>query len=96
MDVALTGFQKALSFPIGVGITCARPKALELAKTVKSLMIFFDENDYLNFFKLGTYWPYTPLIQLLYGLWEAPCLILFVEGLYNIIVRTTHLQKETK
>ena len=32
VDVALTGSQKALSLPTGLGIVCASPKALEAAK----------------------------------------------------------------
>jgi hypothetical protein len=44
------------------------PKALEASKTAKSVRVFFDWKDYLKFYKMGTYWPYTPSIQLLYGL----------------------------
>ncbi|PPE01012.1 hypothetical protein GOBAR_DD01975 [Gossypium barbadense] len=65
VDVALTGSQKALSLPTGIGIVCASPKALEATKTAKSVRVFFDWNDYLKFYKLGTFWPYTPSIQLL-------------------------------
>ncbi|CAI9781298.1 unnamed protein product [Fraxinus pennsylvanica] len=36
IDVALTGSQKALSLPTGMGIICASPKALEATKTAKS------------------------------------------------------------
>ncbi|KAF5937029.1 hypothetical protein HYC85_024535 [Camellia sinensis] len=36
IDVALTGSQKALSLPTGMGIVCASPKALEASKTAKS------------------------------------------------------------
>lgn len=42
VDVVLTGSQKALSLPTGLGIVCASPKALEAAKTAKSLRVFFD------------------------------------------------------
>ncbi|KAI5334815.1 hypothetical protein L3X38_024948 [Prunus dulcis] len=38
VDVALTGSQKALSLPTGIGIVCASPKALEASKTAKSLL----------------------------------------------------------
>ncbi|KAG8471578.1 hypothetical protein CXB51_036299 [Gossypium anomalum] len=76
VDVALTGSQKALSLPTGIGIVCASPKALEATKTAKSVRVFFDWNDYLKFYKLGTFWPYTPSIQLLYGLRAALDLIL--------------------
>nr|ACN39798.1 unknown [Picea sitchensis] len=95
VDVALTGSQKALSLPTGLGIVCASPKALEATKTAKSLRVFFDWNDYLKFYKLGTYWPYTPSIQLLYGLRTALDLI-FLEGLDNVIARHTRLGRATR
>lgn len=95
VDVALTGSQKALSLPTGIGIVCASPKALEAAKTSKSVRVFFDWNDYLKSYKLGTYWPYTPSIQLLYGLRAALDLI-FEEGLDNVISRHARLGKATR
>jgi alanine-glyoxylate transaminase/serine-glyoxylate transaminase/serine-pyruvate transaminase len=95
VDVALTGSQKALSLPTGMGIVCASPKALEASKTAKSFRVFFDWKDYLKFYKLGTFWPYTPSIQLLYGLREALDL-LFAEGLDNVIARHARLGKATR
>ncbi|OIW02824.1 hypothetical protein TanjilG_29600 [Lupinus angustifolius] len=95
VDVALTGSQKALSLPTGLGIVCASAKALEASKTAKSVRVFFDWNDYLKFYKLGTYWPYTPSIQLLYGLREALDLI-FEEGLDNVILRHKRLGTATR
>ncbi|GFQ02893.1 serine--glyoxylate aminotransferase [Phtheirospermum japonicum] len=95
IDVALTGSQKALSLPTGMGIVCASPKALEAAKTAKSVRVFFDWSDYLKFYKMGTYWPYTPSIQLLYGL-RAALDLLFEEGLDNVIARHGRLAKATR
>ncbi|XP_006659561.1 serine--glyoxylate aminotransferase [Oryza brachyantha] len=95
VDVALTGSQKALSLPTGLGIVCASPKALEASKTAKSVRVFFDWADYLKFYKMGTYWPYTPSIQLLYGLRAALDLI-FEEGLDNVIKRHTRLGTATR
>lgn len=95
VDVALTGSQKALSLPTGMGIVCASPKALEASKTAKSVRVFFDWKDYLKFYKMGTYWPYTPSIQLLYGLRAALDLI-FEEGLDNVIARHNRLGKATR
>ncbi|XP_058756231.1 serine--glyoxylate aminotransferase-like [Vicia villosa] len=63
-----------------IGFVVAIPKAIEASKIGKSLRVFFDWADYLKFYKLGTYWPYTPSIQLLYGLSAALDLI-FEEGL---------------
>ncbi|THU52064.1 hypothetical protein C4D60_Mb10t00050 [Musa balbisiana] len=61
------------------------PKAMEAAKSANSVRVFFDWNDYLKLFKMGTYWPYTPSIQPLHGLRTAPDLLLAVEawGLKN-------------
>lgn len=95
VDVALTGSQKALSLPTGLGIVCASPKALEASKSAKSVRVFFDWNDYLKFYKLGTFWPYTPSIQLLYGLRAALDLI-FEEGLDNVIARHRRMGKATR
>ncbi|CAH9050515.1 unnamed protein product [Cuscuta europaea] len=95
VDVALTGSQKALSLPTGIGIVCASPKALEASKTAKSVKVFFDWKDYLKFYKLGTYWPYTPSVQLLYGLRAALDLI-FEEGLDNVIARHKRLATATR
>ncbi|KAI4964602.1 hypothetical protein ZWY2020_005374 [Hordeum vulgare] len=86
---------KALSLPTGLGIVCASPKALEAAKTAKSVRVFFDWKDYLKFYKMGTYWPYTPSIQLLYGL-RAGLDLLFEEGLDNVIKRHTRLGTATR
>ncbi|KDO44954.1 hypothetical protein CISIN_1g0157291mg [Citrus sinensis] len=95
IDVALTGSQKALSLPTGMGIVCASPKALEASKTAKSVRVFFDWKDYIKFYNLGTFWPYTPSIQLLYGLRAALDLI-FEEGLENVIERHRRLGKATR
>lgn len=95
MDVALTGSQKALSLPTGMGIVCAGPKALEASKSAQSVRFFFDWNDYLKFYKLGTFWPYTPSIQLLYGM-RAALDIIFEEGLDNVIERHSRLGKATR
>ncbi|MCO5548167.1 hypothetical protein L7F22_001625 [Adiantum nelumboides] len=95
IDVALTGSQKALSLPTGLGIVCASPKALEASKTAKSLRVFFDWNDYLRFYKMGTYWPYTPSSQLLYGLRAALDLI-FEEGLDKVIERHSRYGHATR
>ncbi|KAG6433414.1 hypothetical protein SASPL_105028 [Salvia splendens] len=95
VDVALTGSQKALSLPTGIGIVCASPKALEASKSAKSVRVFFDWKDYLKFYKMGTYWPYTPSIQLLYGL-RAALDLLFEEGLDNVIARHNRLATATR
>jgi len=96
VDVALTGSQKALSLPTGLGIVCASPKALEAAKYAKSTRVFFDWGDYIKFYKAGSYWPYTPSSQMLYGLRASLDLILKEEGLDNVIARHCRLAEATR
>ncbi|AES98349.1 serine-glyoxylate aminotransferase-like protein [Medicago truncatula] len=86
VDVVVTSSQKALSLSTGMGIVCAGPKAIEASKSATSLRSFFDWNGYLKCYNLGTYWPYTPSIQLLYGLRAALDLV-FEEGFENVILR---------
>ena len=95
VDVALTGSQKALSLPTGMGIVSASPKALEAAKSAKSVRCFFDWTDYQSFYAQGTYWPYTPSIQMMYGLRTALDL-LFQEGIDNVIARHHRLGEATR
>ncbi|RHN57893.1 putative transaminase [Medicago truncatula] len=54
-----------------------------------------DVNGYLKCYNLGTYWPYTPSIPLLYGLRAALDLI-FEEGFENVILRHKRLTKATR
>ncbi|EFJ15151.1 hypothetical protein SELMODRAFT_228964 [Selaginella moellendorffii] len=95
VDVALTGSQKALGLPTGLGIVCAGPKALEAAKTATSPRVFFDWADYLKFYKVGSYWPYTPSSQMLYAL-RASLDLIFEEGLDNVIKRHARLGEATR
>ncbi|KAJ7294340.1 hypothetical protein O6H91_Y264900 [Diphasiastrum complanatum] len=95
VDVAITGSQKALGLPTGLGIVCASPKAIEASKTSKSIRAYFDWADYLEFYKVGSYWPYTPSGQLLYGLRAALDLIL-EEGVDNVIKRHHRLGHATR
>ncbi|EFJ29703.1 hypothetical protein SELMODRAFT_267279 [Selaginella moellendorffii] len=95
VDVALTGSQKSLGLPTGLGILCASPKALEASKSARSPRGFFDWSAYLKSYELGSYWPYTPSIQLLYGL-RAALDLLFEEGLENVIKRHHRLAHATR
>jgi len=95
VDVALTGSQKALSLPTGLGIVCASPRAIEVSKHSTSTRVFFDWADYLKHYKLGSYWPYTPSSQMLYGL-RASLDLLFEEGLENVFRRHNRLACATR
>lgn len=96
VDVALTGSQKALSLPTGLGIVCASPKALEAYKSAKSTRGYFDWGEYLKSYEAGTYCPYTPSVQMLYGLRASLDLILKVEGLENVFARHLRLAEATR
>ncbi len=89
VDVCVSGSQKGLMLPAGLGVTCVSPKALEAAKTAKSRRCYFDYADMVNANASG-YFPYTPSIPMLYGLREALALIA-EEGLENIFHRHHYL-----
>lgn len=85
VDLAITGSQKGLMLPAGLGIVCASPKALARYEQAKCPRVFFDFGDMIKANNAG-YFPYTPALSLLYGLREALDVI-FEEGLENIFKR---------
>lgn len=94
VDVALTGSQKALSLPTGLGLCCASPKALAASKTARLPRVFFSFDDMAKFNATGGF-PYTPSIPLLYGLREA-LRALGEEGLDAAIGRHTRFADATR
>src|SRR5213076_3200988 len=85
VDLAITGSQKGLMLPPGLGLVCASPKALAARERAKCPRVFFDFGDMIKANATG-YFPYTPSIPMLYGLRE--CLaMLFEEGLDNVFAR---------
>lgn len=89
IDMVVTGSQKGLMLPAGLGILCASERALEMRKTAKLPRAYFNLDDMLQSTTTG-YFPYTPALSLLYGLKEALC-ILEEEGLDNVIKRHNYL-----
>ena len=89
VDGAITGSQKGLMLPAGLGLCCVSNKALEARKSVRAnnslRRCFFDFDDMLRANKDG-YFPYTPSLPMLYGLREALAM-LFEEGLENVFAR---------
>ncbi|MGH8645502.1 MAG: aminotransferase class V-fold PLP-dependent enzyme [Gammaproteobacteria bacterium] len=85
VDLAISGSQKGLMLPTGLGIVCASEKALEANKTAKCPRCFFDFGDMIKTNDLG-YFPYTPPMNLLRGLRESLNLLL-EEGLENVFAR---------
>ena len=89
VDLAITGSQKGLMLPAGLGIVCASPKALAAREQAKCPRAFFDFGDMIRANATG-YFPYTPSIPMLYGLRESLAII-SEEGLENIFARHERL-----
>ncbi len=85
IDLAITGSQKGLMLPAGLGIVCASPRALAAREQAKCARVFFDFGDMIKANAIG-YFPYTPALPMLYGLRESLD-IMFEEGLDNIFAR---------
>jgi alanine-glyoxylate transaminase/serine-glyoxylate transaminase/serine-pyruvate transaminase len=89
VDVCISGSQKGLMLPAGLGITCVSQKALAAAKSATSRRCYFDYADMVNANATG-YFPYTPSIPMLYGLRESLAM-LAEEGLQNVFDRHHYL-----
>jgi alanine-glyoxylate transaminase/serine-glyoxylate transaminase/serine-pyruvate transaminase len=89
VDVCISGSQKGLMLPAGMGVTCVSPKALEAARQAKSPRCYFDYGDMVTANASG-YFPYTPSIPMMYGLRESLAM-LAEEGLENVFHRHTYL-----
>ena len=89
VDLAVTGSQKGLMLPAGLGIVCASPKALAAREQARCPRVFFDFGDMIRANATG-YFPYTPSIPMLYGLRESLAMIM-EEGLEAIYARHARL-----
>jgi alanine-glyoxylate transaminase/serine-glyoxylate transaminase/serine-pyruvate transaminase len=85
VDLAITGSQKGMMLPAGLGIVCISQKALARTKDATCTRAYFDFADHFRTNPTG-YFPYTPALPLLYGLREALA-VLFEEGLDNVFAR---------
>ena len=89
VDVCISGSQKGLMLPAGMGITCVSEKALAAAKSARMPRCYFDYRDMVNANATG-YFPYTPSIPMLYGLRESLQMLL-EEGLENVFYRHSYI-----
>ncbi len=89
VDLAVSGSQKGLMLPAGLGILGVSPKALEATQSATSRRCYFDLADMIAT-NPGGYFPYTPALPMLYGLREALDII-FEEGLDEIFARHHYL-----
>jgi alanine-glyoxylate transaminase/serine-glyoxylate transaminase/serine-pyruvate transaminase len=89
VDVCVSGSQKGLMLPAGMGVTCVSQKALAASKSATSRRCYFDYGDMVTSNASG-YFPYTPSIPMLYGLRESLGM-LAEEGLDNVFHRHRYL-----
>ena len=85
VDVTVGGSQKGLMCPPGLSFNVISDKALEAYKNSKIVKSYWHWGQMLENNKLGFY-PYTPAVNLLYGLNEAINMLL-EEGLENVFAR---------
>jgi len=88
-DVTVSGSQKGLMMPSGLGFNALSERAIDAAKRGGSKRSYWDWHDMLASNESG-YFPYTPATTLLYGLKEAIAM-LEEEGLDNVFARHKRL-----
>ena len=89
VDLAVSGSQKGLMLPAGLGILGVSRKALDAMPAATSRRCYFDLADMIKANATG-YFPYTPALPMLYGLRES-LNIMFEDGLENIFFRHHYL-----
>ncbi|MEM0944718.1 MAG: aminotransferase class V-fold PLP-dependent enzyme, partial [Pseudomonadota bacterium] len=85
VDVAVTGSQKGLMLPAGLGILALSEKAMEASKSSTMRRAYFEFADMVKTNATG-HFPYTPPTQLFHGLRRSLDRIM-EEGLDNVIAR---------
>lgn len=89
VDVTVSGSQKGLMLPPGLGFNAVSEKALAASKTNTLPRSFWDWEDMIKI-NAGGFFPYTPATNLLYGLKEALAM-LQEEGLDQVFARHKRL-----
>jgi alanine-glyoxylate transaminase/serine-glyoxylate transaminase/serine-pyruvate transaminase len=86
VDVCVSGSQKGLMLPPGLGILCASAHALAVGETGGSPRNFFDWRPILRDNASG-FFPYTPATLMLFGLRVALQMLVDEEGLDAVFAR---------
>jgi alanine-glyoxylate transaminase/serine-glyoxylate transaminase/serine-pyruvate transaminase len=94
VDVTVSGSQKGLMLPPGLGFNALSPRALEATKSATLPRSYWDWGAMLGPNATG-WFPYTPATNLLYGLKEA-CEMLLEEGLENVFARHSRHGEATR
>ena len=89
VDCAVTGSQKGLMLPAGLGIVAVSPKAREASSRAGLSRCYFDFED-MRKANADGWFPYTPALSLLFGLRESINMLL-EEGLDNVFSRHQRL-----
>jgi alanine-glyoxylate transaminase/serine-glyoxylate transaminase/serine-pyruvate transaminase len=89
VDVTVSGSQKGLMLPPGLGFNALSERAIEVSEANKNPRSYWAWDDILESNKTG-YWPTTPSTNLLYGLHEALDMMQ-AEGLETIFARHQRL-----
>jgi alanine-glyoxylate transaminase/serine-glyoxylate transaminase/serine-pyruvate transaminase len=90
VDVCVSGSQKGLMLPAGLGVTCVSEKAMAARESSRQPRCYFDYGDMVKANATG-YFPYTPALPMLYGLRESLKILLEEEGLENVFARHRYL-----
>lgn len=85
VDVGISGSQKGLMLPPGIGLNALSPKAIAASQSAQLPKAYWAWDEIIEFNQSG-YWPTTPNTNLLYGLAEA-LEMLHEEGLPNVFAR---------
>ena len=94
VDVTISGSQKGLMLPPGLGFNAISQKALDASKSSLSRVYYWSWQEMIKNNEKGVF-PYTPATNLLYGLKEA-LRLLHNEGLKNVFSRHARLAKATR
>jgi alanine-glyoxylate transaminase/serine-glyoxylate transaminase/serine-pyruvate transaminase len=89
VDVTVSGSQKGLMLPPGLGFNAVSEKALAASKTNRLPRSYWDWQEMIKINATG-FFPYTPATNLLYGLKEALAM-LQEEGLDDVFARHQRL-----
>jgi len=94
VDVTVSGSQKGLMLPPGLGFNTISGKALEVSKSNRLTRSYWDWQAMIANNELG-YFPYTPATNLLFGLQESLAM-LNEEGLDKVFARHDRMAEATR
>jgi alanine-glyoxylate transaminase / serine-glyoxylate transaminase / serine-pyruvate transaminase len=94
VDVSISGSQKGLMLPLGLGFNAVSGKALAFARQAKTPKLFWSWEEMIPHNAHG-FFPFTPATNLLYGL-DASIDLLNEEGLDHVFARHHRLGEATR